>query len=303
MLSAKPWKTDAVIRLVLSVIVCTFAGSCALLAAHHEVGHNTSRWFYPLLVAALVLFAITLVVLQTPWEMESAFPRLAISLACFYGGYILALCAQRFVTPVRDSVDQIIFGGVSFQGAAVVFAALCVRDHRLSWAEAFGLPDSVGRAMLLGVTLTCAFLPVGFLLQYGSARLLQWAAAKLPRLHLEPEVQQVVQTMRTAGHWTQWLPLGVVTLVLAPAGEEVLFRGILYPWVKRVWSPRIALLSTSVIFGAIHLNLVTFIPLTVLALLLALVYELTGNLLAPITAHAAFNALNLAELYRQGLSA
>jgi membrane protease YdiL (CAAX protease family) len=130
---------------------------------------------------------------------------------------------------------------------------------------------------------------------------LEWAATKLPRLHLDPEPQQVVQTLRTAAHWTQVLPLGVVTLVLAPAGEEVLFRGILYPWVKQGWSPRVALWSTSLIFGAIHLNLVTLVPLTVLAVALVMLYERTGNLLAPITAHALFNAVNLAQLYGQGV--
>jgi membrane protease YdiL (CAAX protease family) len=44
-------------------------------------------------------------------------------------------------------------------------------------------------------------------------------------------------------------------------------------------------------------NLVTFVPLLVLALALTLVYEKTGNLLAPITTHAMFNALNFAMLW------
>jgi uncharacterized protein len=302
MLSAKPWKTDAVIRLFLSVIICTFAGSITLTAAHPAAGNNVSRWFYPLILASLVLLAIALIVLQTPWELESAFRRLALSLACFYGGLICAFFAQNLSGPARHPVDQVIFGGLSFQGATLVLAALFVREHRLRWVEAFGLDDSFGRSILLGVMLTCLFLPLGFLLQYGSVVLLRWAATQLPSFHLEPEAQQVVQTMRTAAHWTQWLPLGVVTLALAPAGEEVLFRGILYPWIKRAWSRRVALVGSSVIFGAIHFNLVSFVPLTVLAVLLALVYELTGNLLAPITAHAVFNAVNLAALYRQGLT-
>jgi uncharacterized protein len=303
MLSAKPWKTDAVIRLVLSVIVCTFAGSLALTAVHPGAGGNMSRWFYPLILAALVLLAVTLIVLQTPWELESVFRRLAISMACLYGGLILGFFAQKLAAPARHSVDQILFGGLSFQGATLVLAALFLREHRLSWAEGFGLAGSSSRSMLLGVLLICMFLPFGFLLQYGSALLLQWAATQLPSFHLEPQVQQVVQTMRTAAHWTQWLPLGVVTLVLAPAGEEVLFRGILYPWLKQAWSPPVGLLGTSLMFGAIHFNLVSFMPLTVLAILLALLYDRTGNLLAPVTAHALFNAVNLAELYRQGFTA
>jgi membrane protease YdiL (CAAX protease family) len=45
------------------------------------------------------------------------------------------------------------------------------------------------------------------------------------------------------------------------------------------------------------LNLATFIPLAALALMLTLLYERMDNLLAPITAHALFNAANFAMLY------
>jgi len=42
----------------------------------------------------------------------------------------------------------------------------------------------------------------------------------------------------------------------------------------------------------IHLNAPTFVPLFALALALTWLYERTDNLLAPITAHALFNAAN-----------
>jgi hypothetical protein len=45
------------------------------------------------------------------------------------------------------------------------------------------------------------------------------------------------------------------------------------------------------------MNLVTFLPLAVLALVLTALYERTNNLLAPIMAHALFNALNFAALF------
>ena len=44
------------------------------------------------------------------------------------------------------------------------------------------------------------------------------------------------------------------------------------------------------------MNLVTFVPLLVLALVLTALYERTNNLLAPITAHVLFNALNFVML-------
>ena len=40
-----------------------------------------------------------------------------------------------------------------------------------------------------------------------------------------------------------------------------------------------------------------FIPLAILAVILALLYDRMDNLLASITAHALFNAVNFAMLY------
>jgi membrane protease YdiL (CAAX protease family) len=79
----------------------------------------------------------------------------------------------------------------------------------------------------------------------------------------------------------------------------MLFRGILYPAVKQFGYPRLALWSTSLLFAAIHMNAVTFVPLATLALILTALYEWTDNLLAPIAAHVLFNALNFAMLLMQ----
>jgi hypothetical protein len=92
---------------------------------------------------------------------------------------------------------------------------------------------------------------------------------------------------------------GIATVILAPIGEEVIFRGVLYPWAKRKFSPAIALWGTAVLFGAIHVNLSSFIPLTVLALVLVWLYEYTGNLLAPIAVHVVFNGANFIALFFQ----
>ena len=86
-------------------------------------------------------------------------------------------------------------------------------------------------------------------------------------------------------------------MVLVPPAEESFFRGILYPWIKRAGFPRLALWGTALAFAATHSNLMSFIPLAAFALALTLLYERTGNLLAPIAAHAFFNAANMAKLY------
>jgi membrane protease YdiL (CAAX protease family) len=71
----------------------------------------------------------------------------------------------------------------------------------------------------------------------------------------------------------------------------------LYPWIKKAGFPKLAFVGTSLVFAIIHLNLMTLLPLFVLALILTGLYEKTNNLLAPIAGHALFNAVNLVMLY------
>jgi membrane protease YdiL (CAAX protease family) len=86
--------------------------------------------------------------------------------------------------------------------------------------------------------------------------------------------------------------IGVIAVVCAPIVEEALFRGILYPALKRLGHPRLALWGSSALFAAVHFNMVTFLPLLIFALVLVYLYETFQNLLAPIVAHSLFNAAN-----------
>jgi membrane protease YdiL (CAAX protease family) len=113
---------------------------------------------------------------------------------------------------------------------------------------------------------------------------------------MEPQEQLPIHALRVSMSWGGRLTLGAAAVLLAPVAEEVLFRGILYPAVKQTGHSRLALWGTSLLFAAVHMNLVTFVPLAVLALLLTALYERTNNLLAPIMAHVLFNALNFAML-------
>lgn len=88
-----------------------------------------------------------------------------------------------------------------------------------------------------------------------------------------------------------------MAVLVAPIVEEILFRGILYPAIKQIGFPRLAAISTAIIFALFHVNLVTFASLTAVALGLIFLYEYTDNLFAPIIAHAVFNASNVFMIF------
>jgi membrane protease YdiL (CAAX protease family) len=294
MVTARPWNPSAIMRLILSLVVCFLCGSLLVTVLHHvDGGHHQDLRFYRLTASALGCAATALVFVYRPWNADNVTSRLGGYLVCVYGAIFLGAWAQKTAEAVGPSVSQMIVAALSLQGAALILIPHFLREQGLGWREAFGFANNRRHAIMLGVILACVFLPLGMGLQWLSGQVM----VHLPRLQLKPTEQESVQTLQMAVTWFNRLALAGVTIVLAPAAEEMLFRGILYPAIKQAGFPRLALWGTALLFAAIHLNLVTFVPLMVLALGLTLLYERTDNLWAPITAHALFNAMNFVILY------
>jgi membrane protease YdiL (CAAX protease family) len=299
-LTAKPWKTEAIIRLLLSIFVCYLLGALVLSVARFVSADRTiSPWIFGALVAGSVMFSLaTLFVLHRPWDLAWFTRPFLGMLLCLYLGLTLGAFVQHFAgKPAGESPTvRTVVATLSFQGMALVFMWRFARDHGLGWREAFGFSVRRGTALLVGGLMAFTFLPVGWALQ-------QLAIKLVVAVRLEPQLQPAVQALTHSVTWLDRAALGVVAIGLAPVAEEMLFRGILYPWLKNTGHPRFALWGTSLAFAAIHLNLVSFLPLLVLALALAWLYEKTGNLLAPITAHAVFNATEFTLFYLMPIAA
>lgn len=81
-------------------------------------------------------------------------------------------------------------------------------------------------------------------------------------------------------------------VIMAPVVEEVIFRGLSYNYLKRIMPVWAAVVLQSVIFSFAHMDSYQVIYVLMLAPVLALLYEWTGSLYAPILAHMAFNAMS-----------
>ncbi|MEA3187220.1 MAG: protease family protein [Chthoniobacter sp.] len=79
-------------------------------------------------------------------------------------------------------------------------------------------------------------------------------------------------------------------VIVAPVAEEFLFRGYLYGVMKRYCGTLSAMVLSSALFAAIHLNLSSLPSLFVLALCFVIAYETTGSILVNMSMHALFNA-------------
>lgn len=101
------------------------------------------------------------------------------------------------------------------------------------------------------------------------------------------------------------LLLILVTLatIVAPLAEELLFRALLFRYLRTRIPRWIALLLPGLIFASLHVNwmtsdgLASFAPLVMLAVVFALAYERTGRIGTVIVAHAFFNLHTILILF------
>ena len=211
---------------------------------------------------------------------------IGVFLCLLVGVLVAMLTSSGKADKAPPTLRQVVISVMCLQGASIVLVWRFVREHGISWAEGFGLRNALFRAIMLGVITIIVFLPLGSVLQHFSVSLLEY-------LGIKAAAQQAVQVLHGIGQGAGLVAFALVTVVIAPLGEELLFRGVLYPSVKYAGFPKLALWGSSILFAAIHLNLATFLPLLLLALLLVWLYEQTDNLIAPLAAHALFNAINL----------
>ncbi len=116
---------------------------------------------------------------------------------------------------------------------------------------------------------------------------------------------QAAEAVRASSHWTEWFDpdlawggpalLGVSLVdyaLLAPAFEEVVFRGLLFATLRRRYGFGTAAASSAAVFAALHgYGLLGFVSVWWSGILWAWAFERTGSLWPGMLAHAANNAL------------
>ncbi len=95
----------------------------------------------------------------------------------------------------------------------------------------------------------------------------------------------------------QKIAIAAGVIAVAPAAEELLFRGVLLGGLVRNIGDRGAVWVSAAVFAGSHFQVVQFPGLLAIGLTLAWLARSTGGLAAPIWAHAAFNATTVALLW------
>jgi membrane protease YdiL (CAAX protease family) len=179
-----------------------------------------------------------------------------------------------------------------FRAGLLVALVAYFRHRQTNWPRALGMPAVAGRSHI--PVLQGAFLYIGIFPALAVLVVLQERLCQAVGLKIKP--QEIANLFITTDSLTVVSLLTIFAVVVAPVFEEVLFRGLAYPVLKQRFGTVRALVAVSAAFALIHFHLPSTVPLFVLAVALALAYELTGSLLASITMHALFNATSVAML-------
>lgn len=99
-------------------------------------------------------------------------------------------------------------------------------------------------------------------------------------------------------HWTDLLLLATI----AGVSEEVLFRGVIQPWIAASWGLTAGLWVSNIIFGLVHAVTKMYallVTLVGLYLSLSMTVGDENNLLTPIIIHSLYDFLAFVALMRQ----
>jgi len=228
---------------------------------------------------------------EKPWKLMDFLMVVMLLFTLLLGGIFASLLASARADAAVNAQGETVNFTISLglYGTILGLVHLMVRGRGASWRTAFGFrsPRQLS-ALLLALGVTFIILPIARCLGSLSGKLMEM-------IHLKAVPQQAIQMLQTHVSVGSQVFLGVLAIVVAPVTEEILFRGILYPFVKQRGYPKAALIGSSILFGALHLNLMTFVPLTFLGLILAWLYDATDNLAALIFAHGLFNFDNFLQ--------
>jgi membrane protease YdiL (CAAX protease family) len=156
-----------------------------------------------------------------------------------------------------------------------------------------------GPVLDLGARLQARDVPIGIALGVG-LQLIVVPLISLPGVWLlgkdANELDDRARDLTDRAHGFGLLMLTLVVVVGAPLAEELFFRGLTLRAFERRLGARWALIATSVLFAATHLDLLSFPALVAFGLVAGWLAQRTGRLGLSWCTHLGFNATTIAIL-------
>lgn len=110
-----------------------------------------------------------------------------------------------------------------------------------------------------------------------------------------PQIENITGGMRLTP--IDLVLLLILVAIIAPVAEELLFRGLLYPVLRRSWGVTLAIILNALLFGFAHVVLILIPGLFFVGLILAWVRERSGSVIPGMLLHALQNGIIIIGIY------
>lgn len=193
---------------------------------------------------------------------------------------------QALAGASMPAVGMHVIAIMTFHVPATVMAMAWFQRNRIPLGQGLGLEPAGWRDAAAG--FGCYFLAFPMVVLASGVTMLLFEG-----LGLEMSLQPTVLDLKQIQSATEWGVVFVLVVIVGPFCEEVMFRGVLFPWLSHrlgIWG---GLGLHSVVFALMHGHGASMFPLFVLSVLLGAVYMVRENLMAAVWMHSVFNAVSL----------
>jgi uncharacterized protein len=226
-----------------------------------------------------------------PWgwrDIIRAMVLSAVSLVVLFVALVVAVVGRQLMGAAEDVI--VLTASVEIGFYAIILLAIywtTVRRYRSPWA-ALGI-----RPVPLGWLILAPLLVVG-MLTLGAA-ITSAISAFQGQEFVNPQVDDMTQGQQLTPLHLIMLLLGVA--VVAPIVEELFFRGMLYPLLRRRLPGWLAIVANAAIFAALHFIPILLPILFVMGLLLTFVRARTNSVIPGMLIHALNNTVFVLAIY------
>ncbi len=217
---------------------------------------------------------------SNPWETEDVFRLFVLfffAMTCIDG--LIALLPLEFLSHF--------LGNVGLYAVVIITLIVWMRAKNVS-------PIAIARAWwgrargdaAKGLVAYVGFVPLLAILLFVSLALCQ-------AMGIEAEPHDLVNILREEHDPLRIATLVFLTIGVGPVMEEILFRWVTYGAMRK----RVGILGSAsgsaMLFAVAHANVAQTLPIFGMGIVLALLYETTGSLVASISFHMLNNTLAL----------
>jgi len=223
-----------------------------------------------------------------------------VPLLIWLGVVTASILAREMLLPdLADWKNAYIDNGLLSLGAIVAITVIIfmARSHFARRLKGFGLAiEGIHKDFGAAILNLAAIYPV-----VGATLILTMFAGKMA---LGPDFEmQKHQQLEVLAEYPQLAVRAIVivtTIVIMPALEEMLFRGMFQSTIRsflsnlgRSRSAWLSIAASSALFASVHANMWHWPALFVLAMCMGYAYEKSGSLFRPILIHTLFNATSV----------